>query len=70
MILLGQGYIYSDIHKTYAYYFPTTNFKVYFRKADEAQRLKTNVDTKYILNWCEAYGGLNYMWEFGSEKFR
>ena len=45
-------------------------FKVYFRKADEAQRLKTNVDTKYILNWCEAYGGLNYMWEFGSEKFR
>ena len=28
------------------------------------------VDTKYILTWCEAYGSLNYGWEFGEEKFR
>ena len=26
-------------------------------------------DHKYILTWCEAYGGLNYGWGFGSTKF-
>ena len=34
----------------------------------------TNVDnkseTKYILTWCEAYGGYKYGWEFGEGKFR
>ena len=36
--------------------------RIYPRRDDD--------DTKYILNWCEAYGSLKYGWEFGEEKFR
>ena len=31
---------------------------------------RDDVDTKYILTWCQAYGSLKYGWEFGEEKFR
>ena len=31
--------------------------------------LNNDVNTKYILTWCEAYGSKKYFWEFGSEKF-
>ena len=39
------------------------------RKAVAANKLNTDPETKYILTWCEAYGGLTYMWQFGAGKF-
>ena len=29
-----------------------------------------SIEYKYILTWCEAYGGKTYSWAFGSDKFK
>ena len=34
------------------------------------QKYTDQNETKYILTWCEAYGGYQYGWGFGQDKFR
>lgn len=34
------------------------------------QKYSDQNETKYILTWCEAYGGYQYGWWFGQDKFR
>ena len=40
-----------------------------YRKVLTSARQDNEVNPKYILTWCEAYGSKKYFWEFGSEKF-
>ena len=58
-----QDYIFKSMKPANHFLSDSTQYK-------ETVSLPAKVSYKYILTWCEAYGGQTYGWAYGSDKFK
>ena len=56
-----------DIFKTLR---PANHFLSDSIQHRETLPVPVQIDYKYILTWCEAYGGQTYGWAYGADKFK